>query len=228
MEKEKNITEDTDRRWSAKDWVAIGISLLALVVSAATGYLANLRQVDDIRVIASIPPEFYLRGENTLVSNGRQSLTFINAGTRNAVITDIFLQITNLGGENEVKKDECSEKGRLIDFEAFDFEGLVLKPGDISTIQLQTANRKWVKAADEFIEDLGPNPIFKRGDTISTCLKIALTTPDAYIPEITIPKYRETLVESSDWYEEPKELSPKNKPVEVYSKAGVSLGFSKQ
>jgi hypothetical protein len=164
MQKGDNIVEGPDRRWSVKDWLPIVISSLALLVSAATGYLANLRQVDDIRVIASIRPEFYLQGENKLISLGSQRLTFINSGTRNAVITDIFLRIINLGEENAAQKDECNEKGRLIDYQRFNFEGLVLKPGDIQTIVLQAvADSTWKKADEnEFIEDLGSNPIFKR------------------------------------------------------------------
>ena len=229
MSKE-NITEGTEKGWSAKEWLPIGISVLSLLVSAATGYLANLRQVDDIRVIASPYPDFYLKGK-TLVSTGVQRLTFINSGTRNAVITGISLMIINFGNTNLVgAENECNTKGRFYRSQKYNFEGLVLKPGDISAIQLQVADGEWRKrktAGDEFTDDLGTDPVFEGGDTISTCLEIALTTPDVYIPDVKIPKYQEKLIDLSNSFggDNLKGLSPNNKPVELYSKWGISLPF---
>jgi hypothetical protein len=78
-----------------KDWLATTIACLALLVSAGTAYLNNIRQTDDLKVVPGDVPEttiFQESGSRLRVRSGGY-LTFINSGSRTVAITKIDMQV---------------------------------------------------------------------------------------------------------------------------------------
>jgi hypothetical protein len=81
---------------SPKDYLAITISLVALAISAFTAYFTVVRQTDDLRVISTEHPHVRFSADKARAYlGGTLSLSFINAGTRPAIIhkTHIVLYV---------------------------------------------------------------------------------------------------------------------------------------
>jgi hypothetical protein len=151
----------------------------------------------------------------------KMGITLVAGSTSNAAAKRRCHLLNATGGE-------CDIAGRFFRDLDFEFAGLVLKPGDIQTIQPQPKTRgEWQKTAAGRLElDLGDEPVFKKEEKISACLELVLTTPYEYVPDIRIPVSQTILMSIDDAWGGDKLNTAKKIPQVVYRSWGVSFGFS--
>ena len=85
-----------------RDWITLGISILALLLSATTAYFANFLEVDDLRVVASPDPTNFpypFGGKNATLLPGTWQVVFINNGTRPIAVVNLLGSIGDAPGE---------------------------------------------------------------------------------------------------------------------------------
>jgi hypothetical protein len=71
-----------------RDWLAVGISVFSLGISALTAYRTILFQRDDVRVEVGEALRV-MRDKNQFTLEEMQELTFINSGNRQAAVTGV-------------------------------------------------------------------------------------------------------------------------------------------
>jgi hypothetical protein len=213
---------------AGREWagiVGMVTGLVGLVISGGTAFLTIVRQVDDVRVLIGDPPVVYISNSGkTLESNGEQELTFMNAGNRNAAISNIKGLVIPLdNSEGELPK--CKKEEALpISFKPDSF---VIKPGEVivSKVVLQEGFWKKKKTGDEYVAD---NTFFnfKRGAVFMACLSVSVATPDAFYRDKLIPAFKYTLLDSSNMFLNTKpfeSLFEQNRPITLLKRTGTIL-----
>jgi hypothetical protein len=77
-----------------KDWVAVGISTLAFIVSIVSAYFTLFYAVDELSVIfISAPDQSFSEAQSRVFISGDLSILFINGGTRAAAVREVRLEI---------------------------------------------------------------------------------------------------------------------------------------
>lgn len=167
---------------AVKDVIAIVISLLALGISAGVAWFTNIRQTDDVSVvIGGYPTAFRASPDHFVVAQSDTHLSFINLGTRPALILDVRLIIIE---QLRTRKEDC----RFDDVEGAHFftttmRPTVVKPNDVVTVDLQISG-EWLaletgsskqKKALEFRVQQG-----REGEEripLEVCYEISFATP---------------------------------------------------
>lgn len=78
-----------------KEWITVGISRLGLFIPGGGVYLANIREIDDLRVVVDRTPKLSIDDSlKSLVAEFDEYMTFMNEGTRSATIMKSTLLIS--------------------------------------------------------------------------------------------------------------------------------------
>lgn len=134
-----------EQRVHPKDFIAISISFVALIVSLTSAYFTLFWAKDDITVALGLYPGLFLSGQITvddskpsaamLGVSPEQTFTFINNGTRPASIVSISFFIQSVRKLDKKKRD-CSniDDKNIIDMQSQDYslEPFSIKPGEIA------------------------------------------------------------------------------------------------
>ena len=163
--------EPTKRRIDWTKWIGSPTAWLALILSVVSTYFSFFRQNDDIQVIVQDGIQVFAHPDDIEVYFPQQHLIMINAGNRPAAISDFGLYL----GQIPVDEDwnSCPRQVELV----YAFDGLVLKPGDMIPVSLETfknglevkGNRVIVEHSDWRREE---------GKYVLTCLMFRIATPD--------------------------------------------------
>lgn len=195
-----------------RDWAAISISVLSLIVSCLSFYFTTLLQTDDIRVVIDGAPYLSADDDGSLLIEGQVKLTWVNSGNRTAAILSVAAIGRKLG-EGERVNPKC-EGENWNGFE-LGFEPFVLKPGEIISQHskglfglgispTKRMGREAYKMRKEFY-------IPKANDTLLVCIVTKIVTPDDYMMDWSTAVYRYTFDEKTI------ELSDdKGKPIEFH------------
>jgi hypothetical protein len=183
-----------------KDFISIGISMLALIISTASTWFNVLLQKDDIRVIIGDAPSVeILKGGNVEVS-GSFDLTIVNAGNTVVGITGILAPLIKLSS-NDKPLPNCPSEAAL-PLMTFVFKGMTIKPSEIVALNLKltfpTAKKgKGVFGTETLI--IGKK-IFEahKGDIYLACLAFNIVTTDGLARQSTIPAYVYTFGDADD------------------------------
>jgi hypothetical protein len=114
---------------SKRDWLAITISLVSVIIAAGSaGYNILLHQ-DDIRVVFGNSLNVS-RDKQDFTLDLKQDLTFINSGNRPAVISEVYGTLVLARG-NGSDQSECEEGLTLAKNILLNASPLIIKPGEI-------------------------------------------------------------------------------------------------
>ncbi|WP_315701223.1 MULTISPECIES: hypothetical protein [unclassified Bradyrhizobium] len=169
-----------------RDWVAIGISLGSLIISAVTSINVLIPR-DDVRMMIDRHPLVGLDlSTNKFKVFGNPLLTFINSGNRPAGISGLSASAQRLDSRSP-KIQDCSRKDALVFSIPFDTKPFVLNPGEIKVVEAAIAIPSgvealftWITAEKDGIISI-PRSDFKEGDRILICIQLNLATPDSFV-----------------------------------------------
>jgi hypothetical protein len=181
------LLEKRERAPSAKPFDSLRLAIAASVVTflitiigfgfSALGFWATIKRDDDVRVLITDPPSFYLE-EKKITMIGTPKFTFIDSGNREAAITSIGAAAWYFGGDKPTKKD-CHQNGPRFPVE-FDAKPFVLKAGEIRVIETS------IRAGKQFVKEVGnetyefPNFGYTNGKRILLCLEPERMTKSWY------------------------------------------------
>jgi hypothetical protein len=119
------------KNFKLKEQFAVGLSVAAFALSLVSFYVTGLRVTDDLRVVAGempfVDPDF--KEKQFTIRELESSFTFINAGTRGAVITGVTLSVAQPEEKEGLPDSGCSiSRAHLFQYDTKPF---VLKPGDM-------------------------------------------------------------------------------------------------
>lgn len=161
--------------WSK--WIGSPTAWLALMLSGFSAYFTVIRKADELGVIVRDTPIVVrtLPTDDLAVINFQQDLSFTNAGNRPAAITNIALLIWT----PERKEERCpsdSEPKRSYDY---DFQSVVVRPGDIVTTTLSKFSNDQVYEPTYIgsLVRLMPRSEYERNAYVVVCLSFRLLTP---------------------------------------------------
>ena len=172
----------TKSGFSAKDWAALSLSLLAFIVSAGSTYFSIIRIVDDVRV--SIEGAAFMHIDNDtggiIVRLQEEVLAFSNLGNRPAAILSVALSLYQPDQEHTATCDGISSYSVRLNIQPF-----VVKPGDIILQQTKLDDTILLKSeknarAQEFV--------------VEACLTFNIVTPDNESGSVTRLLYSETVM----------------------------------
>ena len=206
---------------TAKDWLTLTISCVALFVAVTTATFNVVLQLDDVRVVIGKHPIATITDEGAVGLTGNQEFTFINSGTRAAAITSVGGMVFPLKNEDDPYRD-CNPP--IGDGEnippargwmpiGLDAIPLVLKPGDISVVAAKPGGFLWRRRKDGTVVFPGGFYRPKDGDRFLVCLTLSVVTPDNFTTRWYKPAF---VVEVTDAFpRDDKELFEKEKPIVV-------------
>jgi hypothetical protein len=210
---------------TAKDWITITLSSLALVISASSAYYNILRQQDDLRVvIGEAPGIFYDTNARNIAIIGGQGLTFINSGNRAAAIMNVSLVIaTPLKDENSPKCSTTSTYELRYLFEPF-----VMKPGELTVKSLQDMPIGSIRPSDPRVRLL-PHELFdiKLHDHIIICLFFEVETPSSFNAKVEVILYDTNFLSEKEFDETqwPVPVKDGTPPAILIQKTGSIFGL---
>jgi hypothetical protein len=79
-------SNQTSKGFAAKDWVAVTISVLALIVSGGSAYFNVIQKVENVSVTVRYAPTVNKDGDKLVVPPETYSVFFINSGNRPVTI----------------------------------------------------------------------------------------------------------------------------------------------
>jgi hypothetical protein len=165
--------------FTRKDYVTIGISLLAL---GTTLFFNVFLKTDDVRgAFRGSPPEFRVSGDDLFVQVDA-SLVVTNTGNRAATIVGAYLllapykdkSVPDIGNKN-VPDSACMR--RVLSLTSFDLKPVVLKAGEAAVIPLNFETE--ARGVFPGIENEGPQ--------ILACMGVAVLTPSAIFDSDPVP-----------------------------------------
>lgn len=133
--------------FTIKDWVTIGLSTLALVISAATAYFSVLQQSEKLEATVTDSPSMGVGAKEDLAIKGALELTFVNNGNRPVAIIDATLLLNQVGQDSF--SNECF--GSSVETVSLSTSALVLKPAEvvIKRFEVRQGDIKGSKIDDE-------------------------------------------------------------------------------
>jgi hypothetical protein len=178
----------------AKDWVTLGTSAAALLISLATAYFNFFHLVDDVSVgIARVHHAAIDRSTGKLRISGTTDLTFINSGNRPAAVS----WVSFIASPDDPARRTCwleNDSARYFSFQSSPF---VVAPGQIIVKTYDRADyeesRGWEPMEGGTYLSATEDNAFTDGQTAALCLSITVTTPDAQGESILVPVYKYTL-----------------------------------
>jgi hypothetical protein len=172
------------RRIEVKDWVSIGFSASALLVSLLTVYFTQIRKVDDLRV--AFTTMFNARADESILSTIIESpleIAFVNNGNRTIAVSGV-----GIGAVENSDADDCKTgSGQFVPYELEPFvinAGQVLVKKAVIPENPSTHQRKYVMS---FMNSAKPE-----ARKFTFCFVVSLITPDRYLEEKKIPVWKLT------------------------------------
>lgn len=203
---------------SGRDWLALTVSLVSLLVSGLTVYFNVVLRQDDIRIVVDRMPDMSRDQKGVMFASNGIQLTVLNVGNRSAVVTKLLAVAYQRDAENSSR--ECKNPSDNAPFPiAFlnDFKPIVVKPGEIQFVssRVQPVFPWNTVKRDDLGEVAFPKEM--HGNNVQfflMCLELTVTTPDspAYRWSAPISLMKKEPV-TADYL--PTELQDKDKPVTV-------------
>jgi hypothetical protein len=165
-----------------KDWVAILVSIAALVISAGTAYFSLVRQSEQLRVFVGDAIPFLTRTDDgRLQLEGNLDIAFMNTGTRPIIVLSVDLVIDDIPEGKDGGRKSCD---RIFGGLPFDVDSFVVKEKEsvAKLLKLRFDPRRPIGNAKS-TEDgriVVPAPKNSRGEPsrfVGTCLRIGGATP---------------------------------------------------
>jgi hypothetical protein len=175
----------TGNRMRIKDWITLTLSILAFLVSAGTAYFNLVRREDNVSVVASSEPFAVRMDKERLVvkSHGQTRISFINSGTRPAVILQVMLLYTQ---RRLTGRDECEFDQSI--WLMTDLEPVVVKQNEVVTRIVNLTNGPWyenqkIKREDDGQFSFPIDEQHKESDVfpMEICLQAHLVTPSTVV-----------------------------------------------
>jgi hypothetical protein len=204
------VAEEKKRR----DWLAVGISLFSLAISALTAFNAVLLKKDDVRFVVGDALRV-MRDKNQFTLSETQELTFINSGNRQAVVSSIMGMLVLVAGPGSASA-QCSQKMPLFKSIFLKADPLVLKPGEIQVVQAKVLSEYpwknengWMRFKEDGVVEGAANYV--------VCLDLFVTTPDSAAAEWIQPLYElPSKGDSSDSFD-------KKEPLKVLERTRIAF-----
>lgn len=158
------------------EYLAMGISLLSLAISAFMAFNSALIQRDDVRFVPGGALEI-LRDNNVFTLPEVQEFAFINSGNRQAVVSGVYGMLVLVVAPGDAKA-QCNQQPLLHKSIYLDAKPLVLRPGEIQVLQAK------VQEAYPWKRDNGAMRFKEDGKTEGSanymvCIQAIVTTPDS-------------------------------------------------
>jgi hypothetical protein len=202
-----------DKKW--RDWLAVGLSVLSLGISALTAYHTIFFQRDDVRVEVGESLRM-LRDKNQFTLQETQEFTFINSGNRQAAVTGIYgmlVLVTNRGNADA----QCNQKLPLHKSIYLEASPLVLKPGEIQVLQVKVAAEYPWKKESGMLRFREEGAVEGAANYV-VCLALYVTTPDSSSVRWVQPLYTlPNIGEGKDAFE-------KEEPLKVLQRTHLGFG----
>ena len=168
-----------------RDWFTTSMAVAAFVMSAVSFYFSVLWKSDNLLVVVGDTPAFSVSFEkNVIMPSNVQTMALINSGNRAAAVIRIrlFLEETNKSLDDATS---CPKYGDHVLTADYEFEPLVIKPGDMSTLkaQLPTAER----GKPEPTLNLSAESKTAQRVKLFGCLRFTVVTPDNVSEESDVP-----------------------------------------
>jgi hypothetical protein len=168
--------------FAPKDWLTLGISLIALAVSALTAYYNYFRQVDDFRMVLGyeLPRVMLGMDRKTILFGGSYVASFINSGNRSIAVTGVKAVV----GKGKFPKDPCLIPQSPVPYK---LEPFVVKPAEIVVKNLvpEDFSPGHQKVVDMFKLNIDWEEIPEYG-VLDVCLLVNVVTPDNYADERSV------------------------------------------
>lgn len=168
--------------FTAKDWVTLSLSLLALTVSAGSAYFSIVQRTDDIGLVFRSPPLVQMHGDQLILEKALGYPTvLINSGNRPAVVSSINMQIFQAKTASDVA---CS--GRQMTAFQSDFNAIVVKDKEVTAVTLRLLRPRFESTlAKEVILEKSTFFQFPLNEelksekyiTVEACLEVEISTP---------------------------------------------------
>lgn len=200
---------------SKRDWLAITISLVSVMIAAGSaGYNILLHQ-DDIRVVFGNSLNVS-REKQDFTLDAKQELTFINSGNRPAVISEVYGKLVLARGTAS-DQSQCEENLSLAKNILLNASPIVIKPGEIQIMNAKIdISYPWKLDGYKlrYHEDDAREATAKH----IVCVEIYAVTPDS-----SSFRWIQALYRLPAANEEPKELFSKDEPLRVVQ--GIHWGI---
>ena len=209
-DRKRDASEDKRHKKHWLDWIAVGISLLSLIVAGVPAYRTVLYQRDDIRlVVGNALAVRHDRGD--LLLDQDQGFTFINSGNRAAVITEIYGELVLVTDP----KTGCD--GRIAKSIVLNPPQTVVKPGDILPLHAKVVQRyPWEKDGNVLRFRRSKE---EQNDSYVVCLHLYVTTPDS-----SSIRWVQKLDPVSPNDDQSQDFFDKNQPLNVIHQTHWSFG----
>jgi hypothetical protein len=197
-----------------RDWIAISLSVLSLVISCLGFYFTALLQTDDVRLVIGEVPSVSADDDGSLYMHGAVKLTLVNSGNRAASILSVSAVARKLE-EHEGANPQC--EGEKLNFLGLGIEPFVLKPGDIISVQSKKISGfgidpKEVNGRQAYVMNKNLYTP-KANDKLLVCVLTTMVTPDDYISDSSTAVYKYTFWE--EWYDLTDAFEGKKKKPEI-------------
>jgi hypothetical protein len=212
-----------------KDFISIGIAILALAVSTAGTWFNVLLQNDDLRVIIGDAPFATVRKNGDLELSGKLSITVVNSGNTIIGLTKIYASAIKLESAVQTLPPCSSEPGLGVGFE---FKMATVRPNDIIVLNLDVAFPFAERGKKDWWSGERPLIISKKlyeahvGEIYLACLGMRLVTTDGIAREALKPGYLYTIGGENDKDRDVgdlKSLFEKDQPVIMFQRKSSVL-----
>ncbi|UYO37860.1 hypothetical protein KQX62_14030 [Rhodopseudomonas palustris] len=169
-----------------RDWIAIGVSLASLGISAAVAFNANLLKRDDIRIVMGDGLQI-IREKNVFSLQEHHEFTFINSGNRQAVVSGLYGMLV-LAIQPGDAAAQCSQDLPLHKSILLDASPIVLKPGEIQIFQAKVSTSYPWKRKDGMLQ-FREDGVVEGAANYVVCIALNIVTPDSSSEKWTQPLY---------------------------------------
>jgi hypothetical protein len=200
---------------SKRDWLAISISLVSVVIAAGSASYNILFHQDDIRLVVGNALNVS-RDKQEFNLDRLQELTFINSGNRPAVVSEVYGKLVLARGTGS-EQSQCEENLSLAKNILLDGSPVVLKPGEIQIWQAKV-NISYPWKMDGNVVRYHEDDAREAGEKHIVCVELYATTPDSSSFRWVQPLY--TLPAGNG---QPIELFGKDEPLKVLQRMRLGL-----
>lgn len=112
-----------------RDWIAITVSTVSVVITAALAAHTILFHQDDLRLVLGTALKVSRNGQDFTLDR-QQELTFINSGNRPAVISDAYAKLVLARGTGN-EQSQCDDDRSLAKNVILNGSPIIIKPNEI-------------------------------------------------------------------------------------------------
>jgi hypothetical protein len=213
--------------FSVREWLLAIFAGVGLCITLVTTWFSTLRTVDDVEVIFNDLPTMSRALEQLNVSPDMK-MTFVNSGTRNAVILKVSLRVA--------EEEPCDTFTGIAASVDYDVEPFILKSNDVALRDAKfkahnnippllpidahgTAIHKWM-----FSDPPGATLEQKRAHNASVCLYIEFATPSLHKTAVLRMRYFDMKRDFLDDSAKPDSYDV-SKPWPIVRENGTTLQF---